>query len=451
MRLPDSTFKLRRRHLRLLFVSTAFMAFSTVESRANSNSSALITHETMEAATLKEGEQVSVASEPSWVDLIPAQKVNEWRRHIHQNPEVSFEEANTSDYVAGVLDSFENIEVIRPTDTSVLGILEGARPGRTVAFRADMDALPVQEETGLSFASQVPGVMHACGHDTHTAMLLGTAATFSKLQDKLKGNVYFLFQHAEEQHPGGARDIIETGVLEPVDAFFGMHVLPNYPVGHVGILPDGAASTASDSFALTIQGKGSHGSMPHLGIDPIVIGAEIVGGLQSVVSRNTTPGEMAVLSIGTFKAGTAPNVIADKATLGGTVRTTTPETRALIQERTESIVENLTEAYNADYELDYQNSYPAIQNDSALNDLTRNSAITILGEDKVFDAEMMTASEDFAYYADLAPVSYFALGIGDGVANHHPKFNPDERAFLNGVKVQVQVLLDYLNAPQVES
>ena len=395
-----------------------------------------------------EGNKALTAAEPAWVDLIPAQKVIEWRRHIHQHPEVSFEETNTSDYVASVLESFGNIEITRPTDTSVLGILQGAHPGRTVAFRADMDALPVQEETGVPYASTVPGVMHACGHDTHTAMLLGTAATFSKLQDQVKGTIYFLFQHAEEQHPGGARDIIATGVLDEVDAFFGLHVLPNYPVGHVGILPDGAASTAADSFSLSIQGKGSHGSMPHLGVDPIVIGAEIVGGLQSIVSRNTPPGEMAVLSIGTFKAGDAPNVIADKAELAGTVRTTTPETRKLIQERTESIVENLTRAYNAYYDLDYEKSYPAIINDPSLNELTRTSAISILGEDKVFDAEMMTASEDFAYYAQLAPVSYFALGIGDGVANHHPKFNPDERAFINGVKVQVQLLLDYLNQPE---
>ncbi len=392
-----------------------------------------------------EKEDVNTISKPEWEELIPEDEVIEWRRHIHQNPEVSFKEYETSNYVAQVLEGFENIEVIRPTETSVVGILKGDRPGKTVAFRADLDALPIQEETDLPYASQVPEVMHACGHDAHTAMLLGTAATLSQMKDKVRGTVYFLFQHAEEQHPGGALSIIETGVLDEVDAFFGMHVLPNFPVGHIGILPDGAASTTSDAFYLTIKGKGSHGSMPHLGVDPIVIGAEIVGGLQTIVSRNTVPGEMAVLSIGKFHAGNVPNVIADKAQLAATVRTITPETRALVRERVEAIVENLTEAYNAEYVLEYINSYPSIMNDPALNKLARRSAGKTLGEDQVFDAPMMTASEDFAYYAQKAPVAFVTLGVGDGFANHHPKFDPDEEAFVNGVKAQVQIVLDFLS------
>ena len=198
-------------------------------------------------------------SSPSWVENIPEGEVIQWRRHIHQNPELSFEQVNTSNYVAQLLESFGNIEVIRPTKTSVIGILKGNTPGKTVAFRADMDALPVQEETGLSFASTNVNVSHACGHDAHTAMLLGTAKTLSQMRDEIKGTVYFLFQHVEEQAPGGALEIIESGALKDVDAFFGMHVLPDYPVGNVGILPDGAASTTSDGFFLTINGKGSHG------------------------------------------------------------------------------------------------------------------------------------------------------------------------------------------------
>src|SRR5690606_12716654 len=375
-----------------------------------------------------EKDDVHAISNPEWVELIPEDKVIVWRRHIHQNPEVSFKEYETSNYVAQVLGGFENIEVIRPTETSVVGILKGAKPGKTVAFRADLDALPLQEETGLPFASQVPEVMHACGHDVHAAMLLGTAATLSQMKDKVRGTVYFVFQHAEEQHSGGAVSIIESGVLDEVDAFFGMHVLPNFPVGHIGILPDGAASATSDAFYLTIKGKGSHGSMPHLGVDPIVIGAEIVGGLQTIVSRNTVPGEMAVLSIGKFHAGNAPNVIADKAQLAATIRTTTPETRAMAIERVETIIENRTEASKAEYALEYINSYPSIMNDPALNKLARKSAAKILGEDQVFEAPMMTASEDFAYYAQKAPVAFVTLGVGDGYANHHPMFDPDEEA-----------------------
>ena len=435
MRLPASS-------LQILFFILVFGAYShTTAGIGHKND-----HPT--PTTMKEApknESLQVQSEPDWVQLIPEDKVIEWRRHIHQNPEVSFKEYETSEYVANILESFESIEVIRPTETSVLGILRGDKQGKTVAFRADLDALPLQEETGLPYASQVPDVMHACGHDVHTAMLLGTAATLSKMKDKIRGTVYFLFQHAEEQHPGGAMSIIETGALDEVDAFFGMHVLPNFPVGHIGILPDGAASTTADAFYLTIKGKGSHGSMPHLGVDPIVIGAEIVGGLQTIVSRNAVPGEMAVLSIGKFQAGNVPNVIADKAELAATIRTITPETRALVRERVETIVENLTKAYSADYELEYINSYPSIMNDPGLNAFARKSAAKILGEDRIFDAPMMTASEDFAYYAKKAPVVFMTLGVGEGVANHHPMFDPDEEAFANGVKTQIQVILDYLN------
>ena len=355
---------------------------------------------------------------------ISSDKVIEWRRQIHQNPELSFKETKTSQYVEEQLKSFGNIEVSRPTSTSVLGILKGAKPGRIVAMRADMDALPVQEETGLPFAS---------------------TEALSKMKNQINGTVYFIFQHAEEQPPGGALDIIKTGVLKPVNAFFGMHVLPNFPAGHVGILPDGPASTTWDGFTLTINGKGSHGSMPHLGIDPIVVGAEIVIALQTVVSRNVPPGELAVISIGKFQSGEAPNVIADKAEIAATVRTITKETRQLVEKRVKEIIEHITKAYGAEYVLEYVANYPAIENDTTLNALAKKSAQSILGQTNIFDAPMMTASEDFSYYKQIAPVCFLTLGIGDGVANHNPKFTIDEKALVNGVKVEVQIILDFLN------
>lgn len=381
---------------------------------------------------------------PSWLKYLPTEKVIEWRNHIHQNPELSFEEVNTSQYVADILTSFGNIEIKRPTKTSVIGILKGANPGRTVAFRADMDALLVKEATGLPFASKVENVSHACGHDAHTAMLLGTAATLSKMKDDINGTVYFVFQHAEETPPGGAMDIIETEILNEVEAFFGMHVLPNFPAGHIGILPDHAASTSSDLFELTIHGKGSHGSMPHLGIDPIVIGAEIVSALQTIVSRNVTPGELTVISVGKFQSGEVSNVIADRAELAATIRTTSTATRELVEERIRTIIGKIVESHGATYELDYIKSYPAIMNDPELNEFAKRSAATILGEEKIFDAPMMTASEDFSYYKQIAPVSFLTLGVGDGPANHNPGFNLDESSMKNGVKAQVQILLDYL-------
>ena len=383
--------------------------------------------------------------EPAWVKNIPIEKVIEWRRYIHQNPELSYEEMFTSEYVSEILESFGNIEVIWPTPTSVIGILRGGKAGSTVAFRADMDALPIPEETGLPFASETDGVSHACGHDVHTAMLLGTAATLSSMQKQIKGTVYFIFQHAEEQSPGGARDIIQTGVLNDVKAFFGLHIGPGETSGHIGILPDGAASTASDGFYLTIKGKGSHGSMPHLGIDPIVTGAEIVMALQTIVSRNVAPGEMAVISVGKFQSGNAPNVIPDRALLSGTVRTINEPTRQLLEERIRAVIDNIVRANGATYTLEYASGYPAIENDPALNRLAKASAKKILGSDKVYDAPRMSASEDFARYKEIAPECYINLSTGPGVANHHPAFNPDENSFINGIKAEVQIILDYLN------
>lgn len=373
-------------------------------------------------------------------------QVIEWRRHIHQNPELSFKETNTADYVEQILKKLGNIEVSRPTPTSVIGILKGGKPGKTVAFRADMDALPVQEETGLSFASTVKGVSHACGHDAHTAMLLGTATTLSKMQKQIPGTVYFIFQHAEESYPGGAQEIIKSGALKGIDAFFGVHVVPNLPAGTIGILPSGAASTNSDGFNLTIQGKGSHGSMPNLGVDPIVVGAEIVTNLQTIISRNVAPGEMAVITIGRFQSGKANNVIPETADLGATVRTTTDETRKLVAERIKTMVNDICHAYGAKANLDYIFSYPAIQNSKELCELARKAAIQAIGKDNVVDVPRMTASEDFSYYKKVAPTCFIVLGVGDGPANHSPKFNLDEKALSNGVKAEVQIVMDYLKS-----
>lgn len=405
---------------------------------------AILSFSNISLAQTKSGKK-NDASSAAWVKNIPVDKLIEWRRHIHQNPELSFEEVHTSEYVEDILEGFGNIEIIKPTKTSVIGILKGSKPGKTVAFRADMDALPIHEETGLEFASIHEGVSHACGHDAHTAMLLATASTLSKMQKQIKGTVYFIFQHAEEQAPGGAIDIVKPGVLKDVEAFFGMHVLPNFPVGHVGILPDGAASTASDEFNLTINGKGSHGSMPHLGIDPIVIGAEIVNSLQTIVSRNVTPGEMTVLTVAKFVSGNANNVIADKAALGATIRTTSDATRELVEERIRLIVDNITKAHGATYELEYVRNYPAIQNNPELNAFVKKSAASSVGQANIFDAPMMTASEDFAYYNQVAPQCFLTLGIGEGVANHNPAFNLDEDALQYGARTQVQIILDYLN------
>lgn len=386
---------------------------------------------------------VSVAQQPD-VQSVAGDAV-QWRHHLHQNPELSFKEYKTSKYVADMLRSFGNIEVVRPTETSVIGILRGGKPGKTVGFRADMDALPVQEETGFFFASRTPGVSHACGHDMHTAMLLGTAKILASMQKELPGTVYFIFQPGEEKSPGGALSIIKSGVLKGVDAIFGAHVMPQEPAGSIGILPAGAASSSSDGFFLTIQGKGSHGSMPQLGVDPIVTGSEIVMALQSVVSRNATPGDMAVITVGKFQSGNAPNVIPDKAELGASIRSVTPETRKLLEERTRTVIDHLCKANGAQYKLDYVLGYPAIQNNGTLRELAKKAAIKAVGEKNVFDSPRISASEDFSYYAQVTPTYFMTIGSGDGPANHNPGFKADDGAILNGIRTEVQVILDYLN------
>lgn len=384
------------------------------------------------------------ADAPAWTRNVPVERLVEWRRHLHQHPELSRHEEKTADYVAGVLQDLGGIEVKRPTPTSVVGILRGAKPGRTVAFRADMDALPVPEQTGLPFASAVAGVSHACGHDMHSAMLLGTATTLARMRGSLAGTVVFVFQHAEEVSPGGAQEIIGSGVLAGVEAFFSMHVFTGPPAGHVGIMPAGAASTAADNFALVIHGKGSHGAMPQLGVDPVVAGAAVVTALQTVVSRNVTPGEMAVVTVGKFQAGTAPNIIPDQAELAGTVRTVSDSTRRIAEQRVRAIVDAVVKAHGATYTLDYEPGPPAVVNDAVLVELARAGAVRALGAEHVYDAPRMSASEDFARYRELAPICLLSLGVGPGPANHSPFFDPDEAAMANGVKAQVQIVLDYL-------
>lgn len=384
----------------------------------------------------------------NWQQWIPKNKIIQWRRHLHANPELSFEEHKTSQYIVEALESFDNIQVFRPTKTSVIGILKGNKMGKTVAFRADIDGIPVQEDKSLhNFTSNVDGISHTCGHDAHTAVLLGTASVLSRMQKEINGTVYFLFQHAEEVPPGGALNIISSGAIDNVDAFFGMHIIPDYPAGHIGILPP-IGSTTSDVFELTVIGKGTHGSMPHLGIDPIVIGAEIVQSIQSHLTRQTPPNETTVVSVGKFHAGDVANVIPEKAVLAATIRTSSAATRAQVEKTLKSIIENIVNSYGAKFYLDYQPGYPAIENNGKLTKLVRQSAIQAVGENNVFDAPAMMASEDFANYKKIAPICYFILGIGNGPANHNPSFNPDESSFENGVKVQVQTILNYLNNQQ---
>ncbi|WP_195574232.1 M20 metallopeptidase family protein [Paenibacillus sp. 1001270B_150601_E10] len=383
----------------------------------------------------------------NWREQIPTEEVIQWRRHFHQHPELSFEEIETSNYIYDVLSTFPNLELSRPTTNSVIAKLTGSAPGKTIALRADIDALPIEEEADVDFKSKKPGIMHACGHDTHAAMLLGAAKVLSGMKDQLSGVIKFIFQPAEEVPPGGAKAIVDAGVLDDVDYVFGIHIFPKLPAGMIGTNV-GAMTAAQDIFELKIQGKGSHGSTPELSIDPITIGAEIVTNLNNIVSRHVSALDNAVLSIGQFTAGEVFNVIPDTATLKGTVRTTNAETRKLMKKRIHEVIDHIVKAYNGTYELHYLDGYSAVVNHEVATDIVRQAADKIVGEQQ-FTCPKMMGSEDFAAYTDVTKGSFFVLGGGTeeegcGYMNHHPKFKINEDALAVGMQMHVQIALDVL-------
>jgi amidohydrolase len=368
-----------------------------------------------------------------------------WRRHLHAHPELSFEEVETSRFVEETLRSFDGLELSRPTPTSVVATLHGGRPGKVLALRADMDALPIQEETGLEFASTRSGVMHACGHDAHTAMLLGTAKLLAGRQDELAGEVRFLFQHAEEKPPGGARQLVDAGVMEGVDLVVGAHVAAVKEAGKIGCRP-GPIAAAADTFSAEIRGRGGHAAMPHKVVDPIVVAAQVVTNLQQLVSRTVDPLRSAVVSVTRFHAGTADNVIPEAVELGGTVRTFDPVVRGELEERMRRVFHGITEAHGASFTLDYVEGYAPVVNDAAAAELVEAAARAELGEDVIMDAEPIMGGEDFSAYLEKAPGAFFWVGAGheDAVPHHHPRFTIDEAAFRPGIAVFVRTALDYL-------
>ena len=367
------------------------------------------------------------------------QQVTAWRRHLHQHPELSFHEHQTADFVEAELKKMPHLRLSRPTPTSLLAVLKGtAGPGRTVLLRADMDALPIQEATGLEFASQNPGVMHACGHDGHTAMLLGAAKLLSASPETLHGEVRFIFQHAEELFPGGAQQVVDAGVMDGVDVAVGTHLMSPIPTGVI-VLRDGPLLAASDAFIITIEGKGGHAASPHETVDPVVIAAQIVLAFQSVISRQRDPLEPAVLSVTQINGGSAHNIIPNTVTLTGTVRTFDAELREKMPERMEKLIKGLTEGYGAAYTFEYQKGYRAVINDPETTAVLREVAREALGDEVVLaEGRPIMGGEDFSAYLTRAPGTFIAIGAGnaeEGITapHHHPNFTVDERALEHGV------------------
>jgi amidohydrolase len=373
-----------------------------------------------------------------------------WRRHLHRRPELSFHEHETARFVEETLASFGGLEITRPTETSVVARLVTGREGPVLALRADIDALPIREETDLEFASEREGVMHACGHDGHTAVLLAVARVLLALRDDLRGEVRFLFQHAEELLPGGARDLVAAGVVSGVDAVVGCHLISALDVGKVAV-STGPFMASPDTFSIAIEGRGGHAAFPHETVDPIPVAAEVVLALQHVVARETDPNERVVVTVARIAGGSADNIIPESVELGGTVRTFSPEMRERVRTAVERIVAGITQAHAAGYRFEYVEGYLPVDNDPELAARVAASAALALGSEAVVEIDPIMGGDDFSVYQREAPGVYFMVGArseeaGATFPHHHPRFTIDERSMENAIAVFVEVSRDLLVA-----
>ncbi len=366
-----------------------------------------------------------------------APRLIEIRRHIHAHPELSGQEHQTAAYVAGVLSSC-GIQVKESIGkTGVIGDLRGnSQEERILAIRTDMDALPIQERTNLEFASRQPGIMHACGHDVHTTLGLGTAMVLSQLGESLPGNMRFIFQPAEEIAQGAAW-MVKDGAIDGVDAILGVHVFPSLPARSVGIRY-GALTAAADDLEIYIQGESGHGARPHEAIDAIWIAAQVMTNLQQAISRTHNPLHPVVLTIGQIEGGRAPNIIADQVRMLGTVRSLHPNTHADLPQWIENIVANVCQTYGANYQVNYRRGVPSVQNDGILTQIVETAAREAWGNEQVkIISEPSLGAEDFSVYLDKLPGIMFRLGVGkenqQNYPLHHPRFEVDEAAIVTGV------------------
>ncbi|WP_010095264.1 M20 metallopeptidase family protein [Ornithinibacillus scapharcae] len=369
----------------------------------------------------------------------------EIRRDFHMYPELSHHEVRTPKKIADYLSQL-GIEVRTEVGgRGVVGTLEGGKPGKTIALRADFDALPIQEETNVPYQSTVPGVMHACGHDLHTAALLGVAKVLSEVREHIPGTIKFIHQFAEEATPGGAKPMIEDGCLDGVDLIYGAHVMSTEEFGTVSV-KEGYASSAQDDFNIVIYGKGGHGSEPHLTVDPIVTGSQLVVNLQQIVSRRVSPLQAAALTVGSFVSGEANNIIPDKAVIKGTVRTFDEEARSIIEEAIEAVTKSTCTANGAQVEYEYVKDCPSIYNDPNETKYVEEVAKELFGEKNLITGVPMMGSEDFAFYQKEIPGVYFIVGgknteLHADYPHHHPKFNVDERAIINIGKMFIRLVM----------
>ncbi|MBA2747988.1 MAG: amidohydrolase [Tatlockia sp.] len=371
-------------------------------------------------------------------------QIVQWRRKIHQYPELGFKEQLTAQFISQKLQQWGIEHQTEIAHTGIVAIIRSHKIGKVLAIRADMDALPIQEQNEVDYCSKHDGVMHACGHDGHTAIALATACYLAQHRDDFTGTVKIIFQPAEES-PGGAKPMIAAGVLSnpDVDAIIGLHLWNNLPLGTVGVR-EGALMAAVECFRARILGKGGHGAMPHQTVDSIVVAAQIVSALQTVVARNIDPIESAVVTVGEFHAGTALNIIADTAQLNGTVRYFHPKFAGFIQQRIEQIIAGICSSYGAKYDLEYWQLYPPVINNKDIAQLVREQAMTVVETPVGIVPECQTmGGEDMSFFLQEVPGCYFFLGSANIIKDlayphHHPRFDFDETALMMGVEIFVR-------------
>jgi amidohydrolase len=371
------------------------------------------------------------------------EKIVALRRDIHREPELGFDTEKTSEKVLAAL---EGLPLEIETGIAQNGIVATLRgEGPTVVLRADMDALPIEEDTGLPFASEIEGRMHACGHDAHTSMLVGAAHALSGMRDRLNGTVRFVFQPAEEGG-GGGKVMVEEGVADDVSSIFALHLWPGLPFGKVATKA-GPIMAAADAFEMEIKGSGGHGAMPHLAADAVVIAAQVVTALQTVVSREVDPVEPAVLTVGEIGAGTAFNIIPEKARLGGTVRTLNADLRERMPERIEEIARGVARGMRGDADLDYNFSYPVTVNDEGAASRALGVAEKLFGGESVLELpDPSMGAEDFAYFLEKVPGAFIWLGVGEDVSGlHTPQFAFDEEVLPRGSALLAALALESLS------
>ncbi len=370
------------------------------------------------------------------------------RRELHENPEISNKEFKTSEIILRELEKFGNFNIRKNVNgNGIIADLIGTKEGKTIALRADMDALQIEEETGLSFESKNKGIMHACGHDNHMTMVLGAAYLLSKRKEELSGRVRFIFQPAEELSPnGGAKGMIKEGALDGVDTIFSMHVWPDLPLGKVGI-KEGPLMAASDHFTVTIKGKPSHAAKPNEGIDALVTGAQYVTAVQTIVSRNADPMKSMVITIGKMQAGSRYNIVAGECVLEGTCRTFAPEMRDLAEKRLKEVLDGICLLSGCTGELNYERGYMAVLNDGEMTKYMSDKIKEIYGEEALVEVEPAMTAEDFSFYLNEIPGAFVWIGTtGEGEKVwplHNSHYSPNEGVLWRGAALFAKLALDF--------